>query len=226
MHVFLFILVMTIAVMTTGHQALLADTVYVRDTLYVPLRGGQSKEHRILHRGLRSGTMLERLEVNKETGYSRVRLESGQEGWIQSQYLVDEPIARIRLEEEQTRFTELDTRYQRVTAALQKLETTELAITTANNELTTRNTDLKTELDKITNLASNIIAIDEENKQLRGEHDALLAEIDALSVANQSFQDTSDRKWFLNGAGTILVGLLFGFWFSRKIYHKRGGGWS
>ena len=34
-----------------------ADTVYVRDTLYVPLRGGQSQEHRILHRGLRSGSV-------------------------------------------------------------------------------------------------------------------------------------------------------------------------
>ncbi len=210
----------------TANQALLADTVYVRDTLYVPLRGGQSTEHRILHRGLRSGTLLERLEVNKDTGYSRVRLENGQEGWIQSQYLVDEPIARIRLEEAEARFAELDSRYQQVTADLQKLRSTELAITTTNNELVARNTELKAELDKITNLASNVIAIDEENKQLRGEHDALLAEIDALSVANQLFQDTSDRKWFLNGAGTILIGLLFGFWFSRKIYHKRGGGWS
>lgn len=28
-----------------------ADEVYIRDTLYVPLRGGESTKHRIIHRG-------------------------------------------------------------------------------------------------------------------------------------------------------------------------------
>ena len=75
-----------------------ADTVYIRDTLYVPLRGGQSTEHRILHRGLRSGTELERLETSEDTGYTRVRTPDGLEGWLQTQYLVEEPIASTRLE--------------------------------------------------------------------------------------------------------------------------------
>ena len=62
---------------------LVAETVYIKDTLYVPLRGGQSQGHRILHRGLKSGLKLERLETNDETGYSKVRTEAGLEGWLQ-----------------------------------------------------------------------------------------------------------------------------------------------
>ena len=59
---------------------LVAEKVYIRDTLYVPLSGGQTQEHRILHRGLKSGLKLERLETNDETDYSRVPTVAGLEG--------------------------------------------------------------------------------------------------------------------------------------------------
>ena len=75
-------------------QCVAADTVYVRDEIYVPLRGGQSTEHRILHKGIRSGTSLNRMEINEDSGYTHVKLENGLEGWIQSQYLSEEPIAK------------------------------------------------------------------------------------------------------------------------------------
>ena len=74
-----------------------ADEAYIRDTLYVPLRGGESSEHRIIHRGIKSGTPLERLETNEQTGYTRVRTGKGLEGWLLTQYLVDEPIASTQL---------------------------------------------------------------------------------------------------------------------------------
>ena len=71
------------------------------------------------------------------------------------------------------------------------------------------------------------MAIDDENKQLREEHDSLLTQIDTLSAANQKLEDSSNQQWFLTGAATMLLGLLFGFWISRLIYHKRGNsGWA
>ena len=65
-----------------------AEVVYVRDVIYVPLREGQSSEDRVLHNGLRSGTRLERLTKNTETGNSLVRTKNGMEGWIPNQYLI------------------------------------------------------------------------------------------------------------------------------------------
>ena len=72
---------------------LVAETVYIRDILDVPLGGCQSQDHRIQHRGLRNGLMLERLETNRLTGYSRVRTE----GWLESKYHLTEPMAVARL---------------------------------------------------------------------------------------------------------------------------------
>ena len=134
-----------------------ADTVYIRDIIYVPLRGGQSNEYRILHQGIRSGTVLERLEENDETGFSRVITPDGLEGWIQSQYLVTEPIARDRLANLQSQLETLQTDYQ---AALDNLEIESEAAKTAAIEiqrLDAQRVELNTELSRITELAANFL---------------------------------------------------------------------
>lgn len=50
-----------------------AATVYISDELTVPLRSGPSGGHRIIHRGLPSGTQMEILDVNEEAGFTRIR---------------------------------------------------------------------------------------------------------------------------------------------------------
>ena len=201
--------------------------VYVRDVLYVPLRDGQSIEYRILHRGIRTGTRLERLETNEETGYSRIRMSDGLEGWLQTQYLILEPIARDQLVTVEQQLSKLNSSHQQTLIELEELKSREADISGSNASLQSKNDALTDELNNLTALAANVIAIDEQNKQFLEEHDFLLNEIDALSVANQSFQDTSDQQWLLRGAGIILVGLLIGFWASRKLYNKRSStGWS
>lgn len=204
-----------------------SDTVYIRDILYVPLRDGQSVEYRILHRAVRTGTKLERLESNKDTGYSRIRMSDGLEGWLQSQYLVKEPVARDLLVKVEQELGKLKNRHQQTLIELEEFTSREADITESNTSLQSKNDALTDELNNLTALAANVIAIDEQNKQFLEEHDSLLNEIDALFVANQSFQDTSNQQWFLRGAGIILVGLLIGFWTSRKLYNKRSStGWS
>ena len=85
----------------TGGQltftAAVAETMYISDSLTVPLRSGPSNSHRILHRGLASGTTMEVLERDEEAGFAHIRTERGTEGWLPMQYLVSEPIARDRL---------------------------------------------------------------------------------------------------------------------------------
>jgi len=205
----------------------LAETVYVRDTLYVPLRGGESAEHRILHRGIRSGTPLELISNNESSGYSLVRMEDGMEGYIQSQYLVPEPIARDHLDSTRSQLLEAEGNYQKTLLRVQELDDSRQLLQEQVNSLRADNAQLKQELDEIKQLAANVIEIDEENKAITQERANLTNEIEALSIANQNLENTSNQQWFLRGAGVVLVGLLFGFWLARRIYHKRStGGWS
>jgi SH3 domain protein len=216
-----------ILILTIICAPLLADTVYVRDTLYVPLRGGQSTEHRILHRGLKSGTPLERLQQNEDTGYTNVRTEGGLEGWLQTQYLVETPSASTRLGDVLAQLEQLEADHQQTLLRLR--ESNELADDLRNNENTAvqNNADLSKELDQITGLASNVIAIDEENKALTKERRNLRNEIDSLNEQNSSLSDTRAQEWFLRGAGIVFIGLLLGFLIARRIYHNRNtSGWA
>jgi SH3 domain protein len=197
-----------------------ADEAYIRDTLYVPLRGGESSEHRIIHRGIKSGTPLERLETNEQSGYTRVRTGKGLEGWLLTQYLVDEPIASTQLDIVKSELQSLDTKHQQTLLSLKEVKE-------ARKVLADQNELLAEDLATITTLSANVVVIDDQNKRLSEERDILLQNIKDLNELTDTLSDDSAQQWFLRGAGVILIGLLFGFWLSRRIYHKRySGGWA
>jgi len=210
-----------------GHCATsLAETVYVRDTIYVPLRGGQTAEHRILHKGIRSGTALQRLEENPESGYSRVRMDDGMVGWIQTQYLADSPIAADQLVQASARLARLEASLQENREHLAALVAERDALVFRNAELGEQNQTLQTDLERISSLAANTVAIDAQNRELQAERLALQQQIDDLLQAHAALADDNDQAWFLRGAGTVLLSLLLGFIGARRLYQRRAsGGW-
>lgn len=214
--------VLVLAVTSFAH----ARTVYIRDTLYVPLRGGQSSEHRIIHRGMRSGTAMELLEQNEDSGYSLVRLEDGLEGWVQTQYLVDEPIARDLLDEARARALELETTSQKNLVLARQLEAERDETAAELDQVRQQLAETKAELDEISTLAADVINIDERNQQLIDERERYEREIDTLLQANNQLQDRAAQDWFMRGAAVIVIALLLGFWVGRRIYHRRYSGWA
>ena len=58
-------------------------------------------------------------------------------------------------------------------------------------------------------------------RRLHEDRDALLQEIKDLNELTEALSDDRAQEWFLRGAGTVLLGLLFGFWVGRRIYNKR-----
>ena len=207
-------------------QLSLAETVYIRDTLYVPLRAGQSSEHRILHKGIPSGTELELLEVNEETGFSQVRTATGMQGWIQNQYLIKTPIAKVRLAVAEEELASLNQQHKQTLATLKTLEN-EAAITTSDTtNLTAENSQLKTELAEIKAIAADEIFIHASNAELISEQDTLNLQIDQIAEELDNLKNSSAQDWFLRGAGTIIIGLLFGFLISRRIYVNKASNWS
>lgn len=204
-----------------------ADRVYIDDVLYVPLRGGQSTDHQILHRGLKSGTELERLEVNEETNYTRVRTDSGLEGWIRSQYISEEPVAEQVLDSVSDRLENLEAEHQQSLLRLREAREDNETLSSDVSSLREENESLASELKRINELAANVIAIDEENDRLVSDRSDLVTEIEGLNQANQELASSRAQEWFLAGGGTVLIGLLFGFWIARRLYHRRNtSGWA
>ena len=108
--------------------AAVGDVNYISDVLTVPLRSGASTAHRILHRGLPSGTQLTILAIDEEANFTQVRTAGGMEGWVRSQYLIGEPIARVKLIAAEKRLQSLKTKSnkERKTHARSEEHTSEL----------------------------------------------------------------------------------------------------
>jgi SH3 domain protein len=204
----------------------LAETVYVHDKLYVPLRSGKTNEYNILHKGIRSGTAMERLEEDPQTGYSRVRMGDGLEGWIQTQYLVTSPIAADLLDQMTLRMNQLTAEHSANLTKLADLTAQQTALIKNNQALEKSNQALALEVQHIKELAADVLDIQRQNQALTAERETLLVLVDELQQTHATLEDRSDQDWFLRGAGTVLLSLLLGFFFARRIYHRRvSSGW-
>lgn len=96
---------------------LMAETQFVSDDLVITLRTGQGNQYEII-KTLSSGTKLEILEQT-DTGYTKVKTDSGLEGWVRTQYLTKEPIARVQLESAQKKIESLS---EKLSAAQEELK--------------------------------------------------------------------------------------------------------
>lgn len=183
-------------------------TMYISDEYRVPLRSGPSGEHRILHWGLPTGTVLEALEVDEDAGFTHVRLPSGNEGWLPNQYLVDEPIARLQLADAEQRIAELEGLLAGNDAAAALANARELERNHA--ELERAHAELEQELERVRNTSEEGLGLFESNRDLVHLNTNLRAEVDDLLAQRDSLEQNVERQWMLLGGGLVLVGLLFG----------------
>lgn len=187
-----------------------AETVYISDVLTVPVRSGPSNANRILHRGLPSGTRMEVLARDADSGFVQIRTDGGTEGWLPEQYLVSEPIARDRLAAAERRIEQLT---GTVAEQRQRLE----AITSGKSEsdqtasqLGNRVKELEQELSEIRRISAGAIAQNETNKELTALNERLRAEVDELVATIASLEDNVQERWLLIGGGLVLLGLILG----------------
>ncbi len=204
-----------------------AQTNWISDVLHVPLRSGPSARHRIVHRGLPSGTPVTVISRDEENRYALVRTEGGTEGYIGMQYLSPEPIAALKLERAEQQIRKLLATRSPMQLQLTELEESNAELKRQNETLTTEKTKLSEELEHIRKISANTVAIDRRNQELLQQNRELKNQIDELNAENGRLQDASGREWFKLGAGAILLGMFMGvvlpYFKPRK--KPQTGGW-
>ena len=90
-----------------------AEPAWVSDQFEITLRSGPSTSNAI-QLMVDSGTRLEVLERDAESGYSRVQTQGGTEGWVLTRYLMNEPSAREQLQTLTGQLTSANTRGSRL----------------------------------------------------------------------------------------------------------------
>lgn len=222
-HSLLFSLVFLAAACVATTNNAYAQTRYVNDELVITVRSGESSQHQIL-RTIKSGTEVELLETHPDTGYARVRLNDGTEGWVLSRYLTRQPIAKTRLD---TVRRELQQTQQQKRNLEQTLSQTQQQLQ-QNEErsamLQKKIDDLEKEVSRIRNLAGHAPALSDQNQALKADLIRLETLVQTLEQENMLIKDRSARDWFIAGTGVTLMGMAMGF-VAHKIRSRKRSSW-
>jgi len=198
----------------------LAETRYVSDTLEITMRSGKGTGYGIT-RMLRSGTPVEVLEDDKETGYTHVRTSNGKEGYVLSRFLMKGQAARDRLAEAEKKLAELELENRKMETAMGSLSDEKSALEQELDKLDGQSRSVSQELAEIKRTASSALAIDSENKDLKGRVVALERQLQTLQQENEVLKDRTARDWFMVGAAVVLLGIIVGLIIPRIRWRKK-----
>ena len=187
-----------------------AATLYISDALTVPMRRGPSTGHRILHAGLPAGTALEVLGEDKAAGFTQVRTPNGTEGWVPTQYLTAEPIARDRLAAATRRVQQLEAEIKSLRENYQETRGARSSAESRNNELEKQTKQLQAELAEIRRVSATSITQYEENKVLKAENADLKQKTTELNARVQRLERSELIRFFLLGGALVIIGLIIG----------------
>lgn len=190
-----------------GGQA--QQTQYVSDRFEVLLRTGTSTQHAII-KALLSGTRVEVLENDPDSGYSKVRTADGLEGWVLNRYLMDQPAARDQLAAANARVEALNARVNELNARLAELGGERDSLDAERNGLASEAEAQRVELDQIRRASASALELDRDNRQLRTQLAAAEKTADSLRAEVAELKANTRRDWFLAGAGVLAAGLILG----------------
>lgn len=193
-----------------------AATLYISDELTVPLRRGPTTGHRIIHAGLPAGMALEVLGEDKASGFTQVRTPNGTEGWVQTQYLTSQPVAKDLLAAANKRVQALEAQLQSVKGDFQEMRGARAQTESRNNDLDKQTRQLQNELAEIRRVSATALTQYQENKTLKAENEQLRSQLTELGGKLERLQRGTQLHWLLGGGALVLLGLVLGAWIKSR----------
>ncbi|MFO1370677.1 MAG: TIGR04211 family SH3 domain-containing protein [Marinagarivorans sp.] len=173
-----------------GLNAAQADTLYISDQCYASLRVGQTNDSKVVHSGLKTGTPVTLLEAPAESDWSRVKTDSGQEGWLRRQFLTSGPTAQMQLDklksETANRPAPVDPAAE-VPAACQSYAA---------------------ELASLKALSSDAVNLNKRYQDLLAEHEMAKTTLDSLRAENERLKGSTQHTQWIYGGILVAAGIL------------------
>lgn len=196
------------------------ESRWVSDQFEVMLRTGPSTDNAI-QLMVDSGTELEVLERDADSGYTRVRTGGGTEGWVLTRYLMSEPSAREQLNRLTSQLTDASTRGSSLNSQLLAIRA---QYNTAQRQIATLEKEkakVEEDLAEIRRTAANVLSINDQNKDLRQQLMDSDIKVDTLAQENRGLMSQTKRYWFMSGALVLVVGIILGLWLPRIRWQRR-----
>lgn len=200
-----------------------AQTVYVSDSFFVPVRSGAGNQFRIVHQGIRTGTQMTLLEETEE--WSLIRTDGGLEGWIQNQYVLKEPPARLQLNTTQARLTQATQKVAELENELKQLRGEHQDLSQTSDEQLKSRDEYAEELRKIRALSADAINLNQRYQDLLEKHELVQTDFDAVRAENDRLKANQTINQWLFGAGLVVLGMILMLILPAFTRSKRHSDW-
>lgn len=196
---------------------------FISDEFYVPLRSSPCPACKIVHKGLKSGTKL--FVYEHEGDWSLVATEGGYRGWIRSQHLTKNKIARSILEKKLNELDQLGSENRRLEMDMQNSFELVESLRAKIAEVEFDRKKLSKELSNIKLVSAKEIALNEQNQLLVKHNHMLQEERDVLRANVDDLQNNTSNQSFLYGGFLVFIGAILAAIIPRVRGRKRLSEW-
>lgn len=198
--------------------AVLAETKhYINDSMKITMRTGPATDRKIIAL-LSVGQEVEVLKAENE--WTLVRLLNGKEGWVISRFITDQIPESIQLEALKKNHSALQTKAASLMEENKALK----------DENRTLGMNLNTSETKQKSLNKSYETLKRESKQfldLQAKYKESTSKLAAQTQKAEKYEDELTKllwnkniKWFLSGAGVLILGFIIGFSTKRQRRHS------
>jgi SH3 domain protein len=202
-----------------------AETIYMTDSMDFTLRASENPHGKTVAM-LASGTELELLRKNQNSGFSKVKTKDGQEGYVITRHTTTTPGSRVLLEQANQKLASLTEENNILKQEIIAIKSNNTQALTPNQNLLEERNRAIQELAEYREASGQTVQLKQQRDQLQERSINLQREVEQLKRENLALQGTENQDWFLYGGAVAFIGMLFGIFLPKIGWKKRSNGWD
>ena len=200
------------------------DIVYVADDYNLTLWSTPNYTGKL--KSLPTGTPLTLISSEpSSTGFVKVRLIDGSEGYIKAKYTKKEAPEHDRNDMAAKNIAALQHQIATLESELKAAKDVITPGTTLEQSLAYERDKLSRELNELKRISGSAVQLKNERDELQERFVSVERDLEQLKLENKALQDTANQDWFLYGGILALVGVLLGF-ILPKLSWRRKNSWD
>jgi SH3 domain protein len=200
-----------------------AKTVYVTDNMTFNIKTDDDNNSPVLAT-VTSGTPLTLLSKKRSSEYAKVRLATGQTGFILDSYLNPQPASKWYLEQANEELAKVRKENAHISA---ELATIKKRGTNAITEALTQERDkLASELNQLRVVSADAVEVKKQRDILQEDFIRLNQELEQIKLEKKTLETNANQDWFMYGGLLSLLGVLLGYILPKLSWRRKHQGWD
>lgn len=193
-----------------------AETMYVSDIVKITLRSGPGADHRVLAM-LQSGQGVEVLKAENE--WTEVKTADGKQGWVISRLLTATKPKILLLDQTAEKNKALADQISDLTIKNKELKEVNKGLENELGQLKKKLQETSLSYETLQRESAEFLALQSKYKKSAQELELQVKKTNELEAEKGKLESHQNIKWFLIGAGVLLLGFLLGL--SAKHQRRR-----